>query len=469
MTRTLRGLSDIRQHFFRDPTPVYYVCETSYYLMGMDEWVRGFRYINLCDCFDGAHPRVLVPSVPKPWHDYSTLEEVNRDLLASPEFADYVKANGPGRCVMFLFDEECVELAESLGLTVIFPPLELRRMADGKVTATRLADRAGVPGVPNALGKVDSWQSLRSLADAAGLGPELVVQTPYGDSGMTTFFIASEADFAKWSDRIVAETEVKVMRRIRSRAAAQEACVTKAGTLVGPLMTELIGFPELTPWKGGWAGNEAAADAFSAELRDQARDKTVRVGEELRKIGYRGAFELDYLVDLDSGELYLGEINPRITGVSGMTNLAAFAHADAPLFLFHLLEFSDIPFEVDVEALNRRWSDPENIDDWSQLILKSTDPTPGVLVAAPTTGVWRMPEEGGAIEFLRPQTHRRTVDSESEAFVLRHAAVGDHIAEGADLAVIVTRGRLLDDEGRLGERAQRWIAAVRARFQTEAL
>ena len=41
-----------------------------------------------------------------------------------------------------------------------------------------------------------------------------------------------------------------------------------------------------------------------------------------------------------------------------MTNHAAFAHADAPLFLFHLLEFSKKPFNLDVEELNARWADP---------------------------------------------------------------------------------------------------------------
>ncbi len=61
------------------------------------------------------------------------------------------------------------------------------------------------------------------------------------------------------------------MRRIRCRQTAIEACVTRRGTIVGPLMTELVGFPELTPYKGGWCGNEIFADAFPRAVRDQAR------------------------------------------------------------------------------------------------------------------------------------------------------------------------------------------------------
>ena len=88
--------------------------------------------------------------------------------------------------------------------------------------------------------------------------------------------------------------------------------------------------------------------------------------------GYRGYFELDFLTDLDNDKVYLGEMNPRITGASSMTNLAAFAHADAPLFLFHLLEWSASDFELDVAELNERWSRPKNIDSWSQIVIKYT-------------------------------------------------------------------------------------------------
>ncbi len=167
-----------------------------------------------------------------------------------------------------------------------------------------------------------------------------VIQTAFGDSGHTTFFVRNADDYRKYAREIEAEAEVKIMKRIRCRGSALEACVTRHGTIVGPLMTELVGFKELTPYRGGWCGNEVVADAFSRTVRERARESTFRFGEALRKRGYRGYFECDYLYDLDSDDVYLGEINPRITGASSMTNLAAFAHADAPLFLFHLLEWA---------------------------------------------------------------------------------------------------------------------------------
>ncbi len=162
--------------------------------------------------------------------------------------------------------------------------------------------------------------------------------------------------------------------------------------------------------------------------------------------------------------MYLGEVNPRLSGASPLTNLAAFAHADAPLFLFHLLEYSDHDFELDVERLNGRWRDPENLDDWSQLIVKRTEEGSIRLTRAPATGVWRLGADGGA-SFLFPQTHRRTVDRDNEAFFLRIPKVGDLVRRADDLGVLVFRGRAMTGSGALTDRASAWIRAIRAHFE----
>ncbi|MEZ5403794.1 MAG: biotin carboxylase [Bryobacteraceae bacterium] len=465
--KTLRGISDIRRYFYRNQTPTYFVSATCFNLLGMDEWVRGFKYINYIDCFDGAHPNIIMPS-EKTDRVFNSIEEINNYLLEHKEIVRYIQSRGPGRAVFLFFDESTEALCKELGLELCFPAAKLREAVDNKVEATRIGDEAGVPSVPNTLGKVGRWEDLVEVAKKAGLGDDWVVQTAFGDSGHTTFFIKNKDDYAKHAAEIEAEPEVKVMKRIRPRGSALEACVTSHGTIVGPLMTELVGFKELTPYRGGWCGNEVFAGAFSHDLRDKARRMTFQYGEALRKRGYRGYFEVDYLHDLDSGELYLGEVNPRITGASSMTNLAAFAHADAPLFLFHLLEFSGVDFELDVEELNARWSDPLNIDNWSQMVIKHPADSVEYITHAPRSGVWELRPDGHA-EFVRVQTHRRTVDVESRGFFLRFAGPGDYFYEGADLGILVTPGRLMTDDFELTDRAKRWIGALRAQYASRPL
>jgi biotin carboxylase len=48
------------------------------------------------------------------------------------------------------------------------------------------------------------------------------------------------------------------------------------------------------------------------ELRKKS-NHTQLFGNQLREEeGYKGYFELDFLIDQDNGEIYLGELNPRV-------------------------------------------------------------------------------------------------------------------------------------------------------------
>lgn len=457
----LDGISAIRRHFYRNTEPVYFISATPINLLGMDEWVRNFTFINAIDCFDGQHPNIFIP--PEiPHEPFTSIEDINNYLLSHPDVIEFIKGRGPGGKAMFLmFDEKTEELCKKIGLEVCFPPAALRAKIDDKVETTRIADRAGVASVPNVLARVDSYKTLCKVSKK--LGTDLVIQTAYGDSGHTTFFVSNEDDYNKHAEEITEAPEVKIMKRIRCRGSALEACVTRRGTIVGPLMTELVGFKELTPYRGGWCGNEVFAGAFDAGIRSDARAAAFAFGEELRKLGYRGYFEIDFLTDLDSGTVYLGECNPRITGASSMTNLACFAHADAPLVLFHLLEWMGIDFDLDVDALNKRWANPDNIDTWSQLVIKHTDKSVDLIDRAPASGIWELNESGDA-EYVRMQTHRRTVQFENRAFYLRISGGGDYRYEGADLGILVSPGRFMDNDFNLTERAEKWIKAIRAQY-----
>jgi hypothetical protein len=366
--------------------------------------------------------------------------------------------------VFLMFDEQTEALVKEIGGKVWFPKARFRNRVDNKIETVRIGNKAGVPSVPNTLAEIGSYADLVAAAREAGIGTDLVLQSAYGDSGHTTFFIKDEKDFKRHQHDIVGHGEIKIMKRIACRGSAIEACATKHGTIVGPMMTELVGFPELTPYRGGWCGNEIFAGAFSKKAREQAGEYAARFGEQLVEEGYRGYFELDFLIDQKSNEIYLGELNPRITGASSMTNHAAFAHADAPLFLFHLLEFSGVPFDLDIEELNARWAEPDNIDSWSQLVIKHTEDTVDILTDAPPSGIWRMNDDG-QVAYNRFDYHRRAVESENEAFYLRILKPGDYRYEGADLGILVTRGRLMDNRFRLTPRARKWIAGIRSEYR----
>jgi biotin carboxylase len=460
----LRGIPAIRNYFRTNQTPVYFVSATAFNLLGIDRWVRNFKFLNYFDSFDGWHPNVFVPREQTP-REFSSIEEICNYLLGHKEIVDYVKARGPGGKVAFLmFDEETESLAGDLSLDVAFPAASLRHRMDSKIVTTELGDQAGVPSVPNTMGRADSYEDVLKLATDAGLGNDLVIQTPYGDSGQTTFFVADGGDWKEHQKDIVGH-DLKVMKRIDPRECAIEGVITRHGTLVGPLMTELTGFPELTPYDGGWCGNDVFPDVLTEQQRQLARQRTFAMGERLRQEGYRGYFELDFLADADSGEMYLGELNPRVTGASSITNVTAVAYGDMPLFLFHLLEFMDVDYQIDVDELNERWAHPGNIDHWTQFILKQTDDAVELITQAPSSGIWRMGPDK-QIAYARRDSDWHTVADESEAFYLRIAGVGGYRYPGADLGILVTRGRFMNEDHELVDRARDWITGIKGQFRS---
>ena len=467
---SLKGVSDIRRYFYKNETPIYFISATNFNLLGADEWIKGFKYISMIECFDGLHPNVFSPKEEIPHDEFTSIEDINNYLLQHPEVQEYIKSRRKGRSngkAMFLmFDNQTEKLAKKLGLEIMFPTAKMRTFMDNKVNTNRIAEKAGVPCVPYVLSKVADYENLRSVSSK--LGKDLVIQTPFGDSGHTTFFISNKTEFEKHADEIIKEKEVKIMKRINCKGSAIEACVTKHGTVVAPLMTELVGFKELTPYKGGWCGNEIYPDAFTPQLRQKAKKYTELFGDQLRKEGYKGYFELDFLIDLDNGQLYLGELNPRVTGASSITNHAVFALADMPLFVFHILEWMDVDYQLNVKEINQRWSRQENIDGWSQLIIKHTQDTIEYVTEAPKSGIWKM-FDNGHIQFDRMDTHRRAVESENEAFFLRITKEKDYLYEGADMGILVARGRMMTDDFKLTKRAKDWIAAIQSKYTAQLI
>ncbi|HET8915972.1 MAG TPA: biotin carboxylase, partial [Propionibacteriaceae bacterium] len=187
-----------------------------------------------------------------------------------------------------------------------------------------------------------------------------------------------------------------------------------------------------------------------------------RLGAE----GYRGFFEVDVLLDTDTGDVYLGELNPRISGASSITNVTAGAYADIPLFAFHLLEYFDVDFDLDTEEINARWRELASADLWSQMVIKETSPVVQLITAAAPTGQYSY-DASGALVYRRAALDWHQLQNESEVFFLRISGAGDYRWKGADLGVVVTKGRLQRRVGAadtLTIRARHLIDSIRRQY-----
>jgi len=458
----LNGLTEIFRYLRRNETPIYVVTPTPFSLLGLDQWVGAIEFVNYFDIFDGGHPRVFVPSREGP-QNFSSMEDVANYLVSHPEFMAKAKDKG-GKAIFVMFDEKTEELCKAAGVEVALPAAKLRVRLDSKIETTRLGNEAGVASAPNCMGEADSYEALMKLAKEAGLGSDLVVQTPYGDSGRTTFFIKSEADWDKFSSKIIGE-KLKVMKRINHLPGTIEGCATRHGTLVGPVMTDITGFEEITPYKGGWCGNDISKTILPEGVPEKVREMARKFGDRLYSEGYKGVFCVDFLLDTDDNEVYLGELNPRVSGATPPTNLITTTYGGCPLFLFHILEFMDVDYEIDIEQIQSRWTE---YDNWTQLIMKQTEDMVELLTEAPPSGIWKM-DDAGNVSFLRPALNITSLGDESEAFYLRVYGAGEYRYHGADLGCLMARGRMQSDKRELLERAKLWNAGIKSKFKSVPL
>lgn len=463
----LRSMAEIRRFFRENETPFFFINASDWNMMGAHAHIGNFYFITAIDNYEGRLPQLHVLT-PRPDKGYAgmSLEEINTRLLKDNGIRQFIRSKAkPGmksKALFLMFDDANEKLAHELDLDIYFPSHALREGFDNKINTVRLAAQAGVPSVPNVLSAVRSYTHLREVA--GHLGADLVVQKAFGDSGRTTFFISDEADFNAWSEQLTTGEALKIMKRIQCRATAIEGCATAKGTIVGPLMSEVIGFPELTPFPGAWCGNELCAGIFDTPIRQKALQYTVRIGDLMYQQGYKGYFELDFLIDVSDGALYLGEINPRLSGASPMTNQSAFAEANAPLYLFHLLEWMHVEYELDIASLNEQWSTPEASDQWSQMLIKNNGNEREIAGTTPRSGIWRL-SGSGDLQYSRPALGRQDIQGRDEGLLLCIPQTGNRSTRGGELVRLMLQGRVMDESYELTDRARQWATGIRDLFE----
>lgn len=66
----------------------------------------------------------------------------------------------------------------------------------------------------------------------------------------------------------------------------------------------------------------------------------------------------------------------------------------------------------------------------------------------------------GSVSYARFDYHRQAIESDKEALFVRFTGRGDSLKKGADLGALMMRGRVMDDEFELTERACNWITGI---------
>ena len=458
----------LRDFLSTSPEPVFYVSRSATNLLGLERFVPHFYFITFEDSWSGRHPANFTPQRMPLRKPRGNVGMVNW-LLSNPEVSAFIAAKTPAgatpNIVIASFDEESEALCAERGYRLLMPPYSLRSHIDSKVTTTQIGNEAGIASAPNILTSVVDYSDLVSQARDAGLGTDLVIQMPMGDSGTTTFFVSDAASFDVVGSRICG-TSIKIMRRISHLPLAVEAIVLDKEVVIGPLLREVTGHPELTPHRGGWTGSEVYPGLVTKTAREACLHVVRAFCEAVRTRGYRGILEVSILLDQETGAAYLGEVNPRISGSSAHSNLTE-AKGTLPLFAYHLghflgdgRQFSDIPASrsesTNIAATSR----------WSTLIVQETSDEERVVTSAPESGTYRF-SENGELTFVDSSVDWHTLAADgNELYLLRLVSPGWRLSSGVEIAFLMIPRRVQEDGYALTPFSHKLIGQVQALFVT---
>lgn len=227
----------------------------------------------------------------------------------------------------------------------------LRNKLESKIFFNNILKKNKIKQIPNI---IVNFNSKKQIRDFKKKFEKIIVQDKDSFSGFGTITVESEKDVNKaWKD--LKRKKVKVAKFIEGPLLSCTGCATKYGVLVSPLRYQIIGDAIIADNKYLWCGNDWNVNNLNNTVKNQAYKITSKIGAYLKnKHDYKGIFGIDFIFDKVNSELYALELNPRLLGTTQMYTSLQIENKEPSLIGFHILEFLDAKYSVDINKLNTK-------------------------------------------------------------------------------------------------------------------
>lgn len=289
-------------------------------------------------------------------------------LLRHPATRAFLERLAPPKALMvYQSYPEIERLAEMEGWRLLANPAALRTRLAGRFFFREMLQSLKIEGVPGAIHPLRDAIEKEYGYWCAEVGPQFVMQlteiTQGGGRG--TFFVRSPVDYERvktllkgGSWRGVKLKSVLVSRLIEGVSASVALCVTRHGVLRSRLQRQLIDLPYCDEMveQGIFCGHAWGEALWPDWVLEATASQARSIGEFLSRFPYKGILGIDFVVSPKEQRVYPLEINPRLTGAFPMLSMLHAGRHLIPFEAFHILEFMDVHYTVDVNALNEAYS-----------------------------------------------------------------------------------------------------------------
>lgn len=400
--------------------PIFFVTVDVNWALGLMDWVSDYHII----CYED-HPLLdLLSSKVKVFcleREFSHLKcpKNTGSMLMLPEVQSYIEDHSGkfNPWVMFfkpspMIDKVCLDK----GYLQIGNSSVLNRKWENKLELVRLGNKySDLNVVPSEIKKLEELM----------FKDRMVIQTARGWAGKSTFVISSKEELDNLKSKL-GEVKVKVSPFIAGRTYINNACLVGEKVIKSlPALQINCTQAKVDDLNMSTCGRQWPVD-LSDEIFKEINRITDKVGSLMGEEGYKGYFGLDFLVDSKSDNVYLQEINPRLTASSSFYSKLETKAGVTSLLWWHLMSF------VEKEIQKYATADivyGEKISGL-QLVLRNEEKVKVRLQNQIKPGIYKLSD--GEFNFLRPSYEVTEIKAVDE-FLLVSPAKGSTVSVKSEL------------------------------------
>lgn len=307
----------------------------------------------------------------------------------------------------------------------------LNRKLEDKIEFVGITEKLKIPNAESRIIKLGRNKCALNFSE----NNKFVVQLPRGFSGKTTFLIKNKKDLNNITNKYRGR-KIKCSKYLEGETYTIDACVAKNKILISQPIFQITGLTVYNKNKFGTCGNDYAyGKKLNAKDNKKIFNYTKKVGDYIKKLGYKGIFGLDFLVSNDS--INLIEINPRFVASIPLFTKLQIQNKEAPFLLSHILEFMP-----DLIPSNPLLSVGENFNA-SQLVLRNTENKPIRIIRNLKSGIYEIKKEK---LIFKEKTYYLNRNLNKNEFLIQCAAKNSVISSDIEYANIQVNYGIMENE-----------------------
>ena len=404
---------------------VFFVTPNPIYAIGLEKNIKS--YFVICSQKSDIVQYLRKEKIPVLCLDDDKIKNAGK-ILTNEKVIEYIKSrskNNVANVITFKPSPTIQRVCKDNSFRYLGNDWKLNRDLEDKTKFVEVTEKLKISNANSKIIKLDKNNCSLDFSR----NKKFVVQLPRGFSGNATFFIEDKNNldeiFKKYKNR-----KVKLSEYFKGETYTINACVIGNEILISKPIFQITGLSSYNKNSfGGTCGNDYIyPKKLRKEQRKEIFDCTKKVGDYIKKLGYKGIFGLDLVVN--NKKVNLIEINPRIIGSMSLFTKLQIQNNQIPFLSLSILEFAA---PVIIKNDNFKEWDKEDNFNASQLILRNTKNKPIKIIKSLRSGIYEIKENK---LFLKKETYSTDKKMKKNEFLIQCSAKGRVVSPDIEYANI---------------------------------